>query len=61
MHVRINNLLRLARKDFRSPSDHVQIGKFEFIPNSLRAENVTQAATVSREAMLLQVYQKIKM
>ncbi|HRI78050.1 MAG TPA: response regulator transcription factor [Cyclobacteriaceae bacterium] len=54
--VRINNLLKLAKRDTTSSSDHVLIGKFEFIPNRYELKKGDATRKLShREAMLLQV------
>ena len=59
--VRINNLLRLAKRDSSKPSDHVSLGKFEFIPNRYELKNGESSRKLShREAMLLQVLSENK-
>src|SRR6185295_9541798 len=59
--VRINNLLKLARKESASTSDHIQIGKFEFVPNRYELKNGEATRKLShREAMLLQVLSENK-
>lgn len=52
--VRINNLLRLTKKESSSPSGHLAIGKFEFHPNRYELKFGEQVRKLShREAVLL--------
>jgi DNA-binding response OmpR family regulator len=59
--VRINNLLKLAKKDRSASSEIVSIGKFEFTPNRYELRQGEHVRKLShREAVLLQVLSENK-
>jgi len=54
--VRVNNLLRLSRRNDPAPSQHLTIGKFEFHPNRYELKCGPHVRKLShREAVLLTV------
>lgn len=59
--VRVNNLLKLSKRETGRSSEKVLIGKFEFIPNRYELKNKETTRKLShREAALLQVLSENK-